>query len=429
MPSTEVRPRLAECESGAVAVLFGLSVFVLALCAGLAVDYSRVLRASTQIGGAADAAALAAAKRLDEQNVTDAEIAGTAQKYFTANIERTGVHGISLGALRTTVNRSLSAVDLSIDATLQTTLGKLAGVDSIAIPVTTRAVYKARKVELAMMLDVTGSMADNDKIGALKRASSEVVDIVLAGAAPGSSPNRIALAPYSASVNAGSYAATASGGQSVDNCVFERSGSAAVTDEAPTSGRYLGVMPDPARPSNDDYSCPRAVVLPLSNDPATLKDRINSFSPAGWTSGHIGAAWAWYLVSPAWAGLWPGSSQPAAYDDDRTLKAVILMTDGKFNTFPSINMNRHTMTMDQILDAKDRQTIKSNQDAQQLCANMKAQKVLVYSVGLDTEPADEVTLRACASAPENFFSARNEAELRAAFTTIAKKLSELRIAQ
>lgn len=421
--------RLAACERGAVAIMFGLTAFVFVLCGGIAIDVARALRASTELGAAADAAALAAAKKLDDQSATDGDIRDAAESFFAANLQRLGVHGLTLGALQTTPNRTNSTVNIAVEGTLETSFGKLAGVDSIIIPINTTATYKTKKVELAMMLDVTGSMATNDKIGALRRAAQDVVDIVIGPGPAGASPNKIALAPYSASVNAGPYAAAVSNGESIDGCVFERSGSDAYTDEAPGNGRWLGVMRDPANPTNDDYVCPAPTVLPLSNDPIQLRDTISSFNPNGWTAGHIGTAWAWYLVSPRWASFWPAASRPVAYNDDRTVKAVIMMTDGQYNTFPSISMDRDSLRPDEINDLKDRQTRESNDQAARLCTNMKAENVLVFSVGFDTAPAEEITLRGCASRPEYFYSARDEAELRRAFSQIAGKLSELRLAQ
>lgn len=409
--------------------MFGLTVFVVFLTGGLAIDVARALRVGTALAKAADAAALASAKRLEETNTTDAEIAATAQSYFNANLERIGVHGFSLGNFSATPNRSLSTVSIVVDASVSTTFGKIAGVDTISIPVNTSAVYKTRKVELAMMLDVTGSMGSGDKIGALKRAAQDVVDIVVGPGPAGTSPNKVALAPYSASVNAGPYAAAVSGGASVDGCVFERSGSAAYSDDAPSSGRFLGAMSNPANPTNDDYVCPGAVVLPLSNDPVALRDTIATYGPNGWTAGHLGAAWAWYLLSPNWASIWPSGSQPAAYNDDRSIKAVILMTDGKFNTFPSINMDRDSQTPDEINNLKDRQTRESNEHTTELCRSMRAQNVLVFAVGFDTAPDDEVTLRGCVTRSENFYSARDETELRRAFSAIAGKLTDLRLSQ
>lgn len=428
--TTVLNRRLAACERGSVAIMFGLTAFVFVICGGIAIDVARALRVSTQLGAAADAAALAAAKKLDDQNATDGDIRDAAESYFAANIQRVGVHGLSLGTLQTTPDRTNSTVNLVVEGTLETAFGKLAGVDTIVIPINTTATYKMKKVELAMMLDVTGSMGSNDKIGALKRAAQDVVDIVIGPGPAGTSPNKVALAPYSGGVNAGPYAAAVSNGESVDGCVFERNGSHAYTDEpADNAGRRLRAMPDPSNPTNDDYTCPSAVVLPLSNDPVQLRDTINSYHPNGWTAGHLGTAWAWYLISPRWASFWPVSSQPVAYNDDKTLKAVILMTDGQFNTFPSINMDRDTLTPQQIADRKAQQTLEANDHAARLCQNMKAEKVLVFAVGFDTVPADEVTLRGCASKIEYFYSARNEAELRQAFSQIAGKLSELRLAQ
>ena len=54
--------RLRTCRNGAVAIIFGLVAFVLAISIGLAIDYSRMATERTKIDAAADAASLAGLK-------------------------------------------------------------------------------------------------------------------------------------------------------------------------------------------------------------------------------------------------------------------------------------------------------------------------------------------------------------------------------
>ena len=41
-------------------------------------------------------------------------------------------------------------------------------------------------------------------------------------------------------------------------------------------------------------------IQPLTNDTAMLKRRIDKLQTGGSTAGHLGTAWAWYLLSPNW---------------------------------------------------------------------------------------------------------------------------------
>src|SRR6185295_9143626 len=115
---------------------------------------------------------------------------------------------------------------------------------------------------------------------------------------------RIALAPFAAGVNAGSYAKAAADNRSKDGCVFERDGSEQATDTAPVAGAYLKIAGDPGV-SNARNNCPTgAAVVPLTDSSDQLRTAISKMKTGGSTAGHLGTAWAWYMLSPAWNAIW-----------------------------------------------------------------------------------------------------------------------------
>ena len=85
-------------------------------------------------------------------------------------------------------------------------------------------------------------------------------------------------------------------------------------------------------PASGNNACVTPTIMPLSSDKTALHTTIGTLTANGSTAGHIGIAWGWYMISPNWGGLFPSGSQPAAYGAPHTIKAVILMTDGDFNT-------------------------------------------------------------------------------------------------
>lgn len=411
--------RFRNDERGTVAIIFAFSLLITTVAVGLAIDASRAYHISSKVANALDSAALAGAKLLDDENATDLRVQDAARRYFEAHLARIGVEGVAISNFRATPNRGSSTVTVSADVSVAATIGQLAHIPSFDFTRDATVTYRMRRIELAMVLDVTGSMSTNGKIDSLKLAAKDVIDI-LRPQATTPTAIRIALAPYSAAVNAGSYAAAVSGGSSVDNCVFERNGSASYSDDPPVSGRYLGAEPTPSTPSNPQYGCPPAVVQPLTNDWSLLRTTIDSYAPLGWTAGHIGAAWGWYLVSPAWASTWPSASAPSSYSDVNVIKAVILMTDGEFNTSyigGGINSTDPTVTDSSPFQAR------------RVCDNMKAQGITIYAVAFESPPLAEETLRACSSGSGTFFSATSGAELRAAFQEIANRLNSLRISR
>ncbi len=403
--------RRFDDDSGAVAVIFGFCLIMVMGLMALTIDGGRAYYVASKTAAATDAAALAAAKAMNEGELSDAEVADVARKFYDANLLNLGIRGAAVGGFNVDTDRDKGAVTVKVDTRVPTTFARIMRINNVTVSKSATAVYGMRDIELAMMLDVTGSMRGR-KISDLKAAAHDVVDLLLASDA-GSNKIRIGLAPYSASVNAGRYAEAVSDDVSRDGCVFERSGIHAYADTEPRSGHYLGAMPNPRRPSNGQYVCPGAEILPITDDKDLLKRTIDDYDAGGWTAGHLGVAWSWYLISPKWSGVWPTASQPVAYDDSKTIKAVILMTDGQFNTsYANGRINRT-----------------STQQTEKLCENMREEGVIVYAVAFEAPSSAQETLKECASSVSHYFDAENGAELREAFRAIAQSLANLRVAK
>lgn len=395
-----LRTRFAADERGVVAPIFGLMAIMLFFVAGMAIDYGRATHMRSKIAAAADGAALAAGRAMLDGRLTDDEVKTLGRKFFFENISHGGKFG-DVNNVDFTLNRDQSTVTIHVDAAVPMTITKVQGFEEAAIGVDSAVNADQQDIELAMALDVTGSMSGS-KIADLRTAATDLVDILMPS---GGTPNkvRIAIAPYSASVNAGVYAATVTHGASANGCVHERGGAQAFTDAAPGPSTWLGFT--------HGLYCPSAEVIPLTDDPDALKHTISRLSAGGSTAGHIGTAWADYLISPRWAGIWPASSAPVAYNDGKTLKAVVLMTDGEFNTW-YVNANGD-----------------SGVQARKVCAEMKKNNVTVYTIGFMSPPEAQDLLKECASSENHFFNAENGNQLRSAFIEIAQHLNNLRLTQ
>jgi hypothetical protein len=126
----------------------------------------------------------------------------------------------------------------------------------------------------------------------------------------------------------------------------------------------------------------------------------------------LGTAWAWYLISPNWAGIWPAGSTPGAYDKSAKpslKKYAILMTDGDYNT-------QYTST-------------NSKTQAGNLCTNMKTAGVEVYTIGAQVSDNAKTFLKSCATDNNHYYDATDGVKLQAAFRDIALKISSLRVAR
>ena len=386
----------SRSDCGAVAIIFALLALLLFALAGIGLDTSRAVHAATRTTQALDAAALAAAKGMNTSDLTDAEVQAIAQDTFNANTQLNRDQAV-FTPVNTVIDRDAGSVTVSVTARVPSTFTKVLNLDYLDVNRSVTAIYKMKNVELAMMLDVSGSMG-GQKIADLRSAANDVVNILIPDES--SDKVKIGIAPYATSVNAGPYANAVTGGQS-SSCVSERSGGSAFTDDSPAV-QLIGA---------DATSCPSAFIQPLTNDKNVLTGQISALSPGGWTAGHLGVGWSYYIISPDWSAVWPGPSQPVAYDDEETIKAVILMTDGRFNTeYVSANGD-------------------SASQAIEICDHMKGNNVEVYSVAFQAPSSDQATLQACASGAKYYYDAQNGDQLKAAFQAIAMRLAKLRLSK
>ena len=412
----------ARDDRGAVAVLFGVMFLAIVMCVGIAVDYARSAHAKSEITAAADAAALAAGRALMNGGMSDAEISEIGLRFFNENIQASGAKFATIGDVQIIPDRATSSIEVRVDADVPMTFMRVAGYETLNTVTDASTTFEAGDLELGIALDVTGSMCDRGsrqpcagarKLDALKAAANDLVETLLPD---DERPNkvRIGLAPYSASVQLGVYAAAASGGTSGDGCVRERSGGDAYTDASISmggpyrgTGRFRDIDPTEGF---QGYFCPEAEVIPLTGDKATLTDAIANLTAIGSTAGHIGAQWAWNLVSPNFNDLWPDASEAVDYDDGKTTKAVILMTDGIFN-----------MSYD-----NDRSSVQ----ALAICSAYRAKGMQVHTVAFEAPASAKTFLRTCAEQAGGQFHEANDAEaLRTAFLKIARSLNGLRLTQ
>ncbi len=116
-----------------------------------------------------------------------------------------------------------------------------------------------------------------------------------------------------------------------------------------------------------ERALPDQPVVGLTNDRVTLRSDINRFAADGWTAGHIGIAWGYYMLSENWRWLWKPSERPALYAD-KVKKIVVLMTDGQFNTY---------YDGVPLTEKMGEQASQSMAAAVALCQNMKARRASI----------------------------------------------------
>ncbi len=415
--------RFADDQRGAVAIMFSLTMFGLLMLVACAIDIGRATVVRVKLASAVDAATIFAAKRLKDNSATLAMIEADARSLFNQNM-------LSIKKMAVVTDfkfgKTPDGLGIKIDAKAEmpTTFARIARINTIDIGGTATAIFNQQDIEVGLQLDVTGSMGQSIngkvKIDSLKAASNNLVNILLPDGGTGTTKVRVGIAPFAAGVNAGSYAKLVAGGAAPNNCVYERRvGFADATDDAPLGTESLKTHNNLG---GGAQWCPTgAKVAALTDDKAFLTATISGLSAGGSTAGHLGTSWAWYLLSPQWSSIWPSASKPSDYNDGKTLKFAILMTDGIYNTVSGASGGDYSA-----------QATDSQQRAKNLCDAMKAKGITVYTVGFiaaGDPPAAADTLKYCASSLGNFHKAEDGDQLNLAFSNIAKDISRLRLAK
>lgn len=194
----KVLQRFAGDQRGAVMIIFALGLGVLALSAAIAIDYGRIGTEQVRMQRALDAAALAAAHRLGSDD-QDASGAAAAAAFFKANTG--GRSMFDLGDV--TLNADTGEVVASSGGSIPTSLMNAFGISKVNVRAGSRVVRGSGSVEIALVLDNSGSMAGQPIID-LKEAARNLVEIVFSGASSNEKV-RLGVVPFAGSVNVGAH--------------------------------------------------------------------------------------------------------------------------------------------------------------------------------------------------------------------------------
>jgi len=369
-------------------VAFATPVFVGAL--GLGVDTSAWYIEKRKVQQQADAAALGGArvKGAGQNNTTALSVAtrDAQRNGFVASATSTltmtspptsGSYAGKATAVQVTVTKQLPSLFSSylLGSTARTVTGRATGYTPYV---------QTRNLEVAMVLDLSGSMSGNTevygttKMEAQQAAANALLNIVIqANQTPYSS--RAALVGFSDSVNVGSTYFTSVTNKSLSGSwsgVVERTGTYKFKDDPPSStyGRFGDFKTkketSPYEPYQDyldnlSTQTPGSSnrIRPLSSDKTTLQSQINGMSPTGSTAGHLGIAWAWYMLSPKWDDIFTGTNAPNAYNSATTYKAIVFMSDFDMNSYYESGNGT------------------ANAQFEALCTQIKASGVKIYTVG------------------------------------------------
>jgi Flp pilus assembly protein TadG len=420
--SIQTPRRFCKATGANVAITFGLMLIPVMLAVGAAIDYSRAGAARAAMQNTADATALMAAKTWSALNA--AQLQQTAATWFAANLNNATVANLQVAA---TSNPGASTVTIAATGSIGTTLLGVAGINQINLSVASTATQGVNKLQVALVLDNTGSMAEYGKISALRAATHQMLQR-FQKAAQNPGDIQVAIVPFTTGVNVGQGNANAnwlkwsydgingfSGSGTITTnptgwtgCVTDRDQNFDTQNSAPIAGNTATLFPA----NNPWLGCPPQLMT-LTSDWTALNNLADQMVPLGETNLTIGLVWGWQaltstgpLNAPAPA---PGTNQ-----------VIVFMTDG-FNT-----ANRWSNVL-----AGSGTTAQIDARTQLVCQNIKAAGITVYTVQVDTggDSPPSTLLQNCASSLGNWFYLKAPGELVTTFDQIAKNLSHLRVAK
>ena len=382
-----------RARRGNAALFSALMMMPMALLAGIGIDFGRTYVAQSRLSQAVDAAALAGGRKL---SVSDTSV--DARAYFDANFAASS-EGVTITSFTSTPIDNNNLLKVTAKGNISTTFLKLAGWSDLPIAATATARRTTLGMELALVLDVTGSM-DGDPINQLRTAATSLVNILF-GDKTSIETLYVSVVPFTASVNFGNTRAAWMTGGTVDatkyaphvwrGCTEARAAPEDESDTPPVIGPnfagpakpftpflYKSTLGDPDTKLTDNRWGPAPDAPNDTNNPSAKtaftasntvtgpnlgcgqpmagldnnRDRIKQIiadlktSHRNGTIIPVGLQAGWMTLSPKWRGLWKthpwhGTPTPDGFPLDYNTpymqKVLLLITDGTNNWYHDQN--------------------------------------------------------------------------------------------
>jgi Flp pilus assembly protein TadG len=409
--------RLSRDERGNVAPIFAIAVIPILGLTGTAVDYSNANAARTAMQAALDTTALTLSK--EANGLTQEQLNEKATQYFSANISNTEAKNIVVTPVFSNPEAGSFKLNISATASVNMRFMSVFGKNSLPIGSSTEVKWGIKRLELAMVLDNTGSMAQSGKMTALKTASHNLLT-TLKNAAKKAGDVKVAIIPFDVTVKPGTSYKDEFWIDFAQNGISKNSWEGCVQDRDKTGGGVAinNNTKDTTPVNGDDHTYFPAVqcgslvtMMPLTDVfDATgfqnLNDKVDAMTPAGNTNTTIGLVWGWHALTSNLP--LTQASEPAGDLD----KVIIMLTDGD-------NTEDRWSTTQSSIDTR----------MGMACDNVKApgSNIKIYTVRVIN--GNSTLLRNCATKPSMYYDVDQASELNGVFSSIAQQLATLRISK
>ena len=456
--------RFCTNESGVITIFAIMMLLMMLMVSGIGVDLMRNEMERTRLQNTLDRAVLAAAD-LDQTLDPAAVVADYFSKVGLASY---------LSGVTVTEGLNFRTVVVSANGTSPTQFMSMVGVDSLPVPARGSAEERVAKVEISMVLDISGSMKNNSKMNNLRDAAKTFVDTVIRPETEGLVS--LSMVPYSEHVNVGPNIFNELNTNTYHNyshCLEVPNShfTSAAIDQSHTYSQMqhyqwnsYSIQSGSTQNTRYDTVCPRNSyerIAPISQDGDALKAQIDQLRPRAGTSIFLGMKWGVALLDPGFNTITSAlvqsnvvdetfADRPVAYDDSETLKTVILMTDGQNSKSSRISswaynsnseyvhwnnynfqwyLNNYVSYNNRSSYYWQKYSASQGDDLlDDICDAAKAQGIVIWAIGFETTDHGASTMQSCASSASHYFRVEG-VELSEAFQAIARQINQLRLTQ
>lgn len=458
--------RFKREEDGAMTLLALFIIMMIALVGGIGVDLMHNEMERTKLQNTLDRAVLAAAhidQELDPESVVRDYFEKSNQTQYLQSVE----------VFEDSTKRRVTA---TAHKDVPTQFMRLMGVDTLRAPGRSQAEERFPNIEISLVMDISRSMNNGDKMSQMRTAGIGFTHAILRS----DTANRVSLSvvpfsehvaltepmfdalnvtkrhdySYCVEIDPGAYNKTHMGNPaSIMNTTFQQT-------------PHFQWLDSHRNNINSNPNCPdknHQHIRPFEQDSGELTRGFNGVSGLGSRSIYRGMKWGVALLDPSTRPLVSSlvaagevdavfDGRPADYNDDATLKVVVLMSSGENMPSMRIAADKYDSPSELVqwsrnnllyyLDrhvpedehnewySQEEDAASGNTKLADICEAAKANnKIVIYTVAFeftnDADPAFD-TLRNCASSPSHFYTSYSD-ELIDHLFSIGSKITSLRL--
>lgn len=446
-------------EGGNVSILFAMSLTMILIMVGVAVDFTSKVQSKTKYQDSTDAAVLAA---VSSGETSQKKLLEVAELWIDHSIQERNIEELNVE-----LSMDGSEVTVKLSAPHENFFMGIFGHKNSNISVESVSLIPGHvNKNIAFVLDTTQSM-EGSKLSTLRSAMSDFIEVM--EPALSADDAKISIVPFSEYVRIPLINASESwinvqppeeitynvldGANSV-NCRTEGTGEGKYTvcdsyvyiEESTTTAwkGCMGSRPNDFHKIADYQSRPLPAfngsraechdsmnfVLPLTSDVTALENSVASLKAHGFTYIPAGLIWGWRALSPNEPFTEAFTSTEEAAETENLL---VLMTDGS----NSKNLDNsvydgtvyHWGAANSATEGYEAiNAAIANPLTEELCDLIKAENIEIATIAYEVSDTDALNiLRACASTPSNFYDAQNANGLKQAFKDIGAGNSEIRL--